>query len=51
MIFPYQQYIAGNVCSLAFWRCTKFRDRSWGLPEICKKCNSIFDLLLHKQQA
>jgi len=35
-IFPYEQYIVGNVCSLAFQRNGQFRDRSWGLWEICK---------------
>ena len=32
-IFPYGQYIVGNVVLLAFWRCIQFQDRSEGWGE------------------
>jgi len=35
-IFPYGQYIVGNICSLAFRRYSQFQDRSCGLRETCK---------------
>ena len=35
-MFPYRQYIIGNVCSLAFQRNAQVQDQSWGLQEICK---------------
>jgi len=35
-IFPYGQYIFGNVCSLAFRGYSKFGDRSLGIQEIYK---------------
>jgi len=41
-IFPYGQYIFGNVCSLSFWCYSQFWNWSWGLREICKKSNSDF---------
>jgi len=35
MIFPYGQYISGNVVYSFLIRCSLLRDRSWHLPEIC----------------
>ena len=35
-IFPYGQYIVGNVVLLAFRRCSQFQDRSGGWGEMYK---------------
>jgi len=40
-IFPYGQYVVGNVFSLAFWWYTQVQDWSWGLREVCKNITVI----------
>jgi len=39
-IFPYRQYIVGNVVLLVFWWCSQVQDQSRGWGEIYKKCSS-----------
>jgi len=42
IIFPYGQYISGNVVYSSFLWCTLLRDWNWHLQEILLKCNSDF---------
>jgi len=41
-IFPFGQYVVGNICSLAFWRHSQFQDTKLGVREISEKSNSAF---------
>jgi len=40
-IFPYGQYIVGNVVILAFWRYSQVQDQSGGGGEMYKNVNTI----------
>jgi len=47
-VFPYGQYIVGNVRSLAFQGNSQVRGQSWGLRVICKNVtNSHFYIPSH----
>jgi len=40
--FPYGQYIAGNICSLAFRRNSRFEIKLGVYVKFAKKCNNDF---------
>jgi len=46
-IFPFGQYIVGNVVFLAFWRLSQVQNRNGACEEMYKNVNTVSDGFVH----